>query len=167
MSAFFQILRVGSGWEEAKLHGHPNQYVESVCEYAALLWCSLHKAGNIPLGAIELVWKFVVEGGFASLLDGFSRIPFCSTEGRALMSMDLATFTSEMRSRAVQERLEDHASTPDPPMVSTDRGMAYVDTYIKIFYFPPMVRFVLIYCLIVTTNAATHKLSGVRYLVLH
>jgi hypothetical protein len=55
------------------------------------------------------------------------------------MSMDLAFFTSEIRGRAVQERLQGHASAPNPPTVSPARGMAYVDTYIKVFYYPPKV----------------------------
>lgn len=53
------------------------------------------------------------------------------------MSMDLGSFTSETRGRGIQERLQGHASAPAPPVVSTNRGMAYVDKYIKIFYFPP------------------------------
>lgn len=105
-----------------------------------MLWCSLYNAKKIPVGAIERVWTYVVEGAFASLLDGFSRIPMCSTEGRALMSMDLASLASAMRDNGLQERLKGHASVPKPPQVKTDRGMAYVDTYIKIFYYPPMVR---------------------------
>ena len=134
-----QILLVGHGWEESKLHEHPNQYVDSVCDFMALLWCSLHNAKKLPLGAIEQIWRYVVEGGFASLLDGFSRIPHCSTEGRALMSMDLASFSSSMRESEVRRRLKGHAISHDPPNVSFIRGMTYVDTYIKVFYFPPMV----------------------------
>jgi hypothetical protein len=131
-------LLVGGGWEESKLHEQPNQYVDSVCNFMAMLWCSLCNASKIPPGAVRRVWTHLVEAGFASLLDGFSRIPFCSTEGRALMSMDLASFTSETRGQGVQDLLEGHASAPTPPSVTTDRGMAYVDMYIKLFYFPPM-----------------------------
>lgn len=131
---------VGSGWEESKLHEHPNAYVDSLCDFTALLWCSLCNAKKIPSGVIHhVIWTHVVESCFASLLDGFSRVPVCSTEGRALMSMDLASLASGMRGRGVQERLEGHASAPTPPAVTTDRGtMAYVDPYIKIFYFPAM-----------------------------
>lgn len=134
-----QILLVGHGWEESKLHEQPNQYVDSASDFIALLWCSLHNAKKLPLGAIEQIWGYVVEGGFASLLDGFSRIPYCSTEGRALMSMDLASFSSSTRASEVRRRLKGHAMSHDPPTVSSIRGMAYVDTYIKVFYFPPMV----------------------------
>lgn len=133
-------MLVGSGWEESKLHEQPNQYIDSVCDFVAMLWCSLVNARKVPRGAIDNAWRFIVEGGFASLLDGFSRVTFCSTEGRALMSMDVACFANELRGRGIQERLQGHASSPPPPMVSSERGMSYVDTYIKIFYFPPMVR---------------------------
>lgn len=131
---------VGHGWGEAKLHEHPNAYTESVCKYMAMLWCSLCNGKRIPHGAVVMTWVHAVEGVFACFLEGFSRVPRCSTEGRSLMSMDVACFASEIRGRGIQDRLKGHASAPEPPTVSTERGMAYVDTYIKIFYFPPMVR---------------------------
>ena len=135
-------MLVGQGWEEAKLHEHPNEYVESLCNYMAMLWCSLYNAKNIPRGAVEYVWAQALEGAFLCFLEGFSRVPYCSTEGRSLMSMDVACFGSEMRGRAIQERLQGHATAPIPPTVATIRGVAYVDTYIKTFYFPPMVGLV-------------------------
>ena len=75
------------------------------------------------------------------LLDGFSKVPYCSTEGRALMSMDVASFRSGTSPRSVAERLEeDYASScPLPEDITPYRTMAYVDTYIKIFYLPPKV----------------------------
>ena len=54
------------------------------------------------------------------------------------MSMDLASFASETRGHGVRDLLDGHADTPLPPTVSTERGMSYVDTFIKVFYFPPM-----------------------------
>jgi hypothetical protein len=93
------------------------------------------------VGAIENVWKNVVTGGYMILLDGFSRVPFCSTEGRALMSMDLASYSSGTSRREVSERLEGHAGASPPPIITTDRGMAYVDTCVKVFYFPAKVSY--------------------------
>ncbi|CAN0476750.1 unnamed protein product, partial [Hapterophycus canaliculatus] len=43
----------------------------------------------VPARARRLVWRGVVDALLLSLLRGFSRAPRCSTEGRALMSMDL------------------------------------------------------------------------------
>lgn len=73
-------------------------------------------------------------------LDGFSKVPYCSTEGRALMSMDVASFLSGTSPRSIAERLEDdHQSSSIckiPNEIRPYRTMAYVDTYIKMFYFP-------------------------------
>ncbi len=55
------------------------------------------------------------------------------------MSMDLASFTGEMKNGGVHSRLKAHTSAPKPPDVSTIQAMAYVDTYIKAFYLPPTV----------------------------
>ena len=43
----------------------------------------------VPMRAREMAWRGVVEAALMSLLRGFSRVERCSTEGRALMSMDL------------------------------------------------------------------------------
>ena len=138
----WQIIKVGSGWEEAKLHEHPNNYVDVLCDLIALVWASLSKAGKLPNGALKLIWGEMLAGGYMTLLDGFSRVPFCSTEGRALMSMDLASYSSGTSPRSVDKRLEDHdAAVSLPPTVTILRGMSYVDTYIKVFYFPPKVSF--------------------------
>jgi hypothetical protein len=133
-----QIINLGSVWEEARLHEHANQYIESICDICSLLWCSLSNARNLPSGALNIIWENMVGGCYLALLDGFSRLPFCSTEGRALMSMDLASLTIGIQPDSVLEHLEDQAETKPPPKVSIARGMSYVDTYIKVFYFPPL-----------------------------
>lgn len=71
---------------------------------------------------IAETWDYIAESGFLALLDGFAKIYDCSTEGRALMSIDLATFATTI------------------PSASPTRGMQYVDMYIKVFYFPEEVR---------------------------
>ena len=71
---------------------------------------------------IAQTWDYIAESGFLALLDGFAKIYDCSTEGRALMSIDLATFATTI------------------PSASPTRGMQYVDMYIKVFYFPEEVR---------------------------
>ena len=58
------------------------------------------------------------------------------------MSMDLASYSSGTSNRSVSERLEAHQSKTLPPAVNIDRGMAYVDTYIKVFYFPAKVSLI-------------------------
>ena len=140
-----KIVTVGAAWEEAKLHEHPNLYVDSLCDLCSLIWCSLSAENRIPSGAMKRLWADLIDGGYVALLDGFSRVPFCSTEGRALMSMDLASFSSGICQRSVLDRMEEQSlcSLP-PPQKDRDegsslRGMSYVDTYIKVFYYPKLV----------------------------
>ncbi|CAM9515699.1 unnamed protein product [Discosporangium mesarthrocarpum] len=72
----------------------------------------------MPLRARGVVWKNVVNAALLSLLRGFSRVGRCSTEGRALMSMDL---------QALALGLE------DPTMVQEPK--AHVHVYVNAFYF--------------------------------
>ncbi len=67
-------------------------------------------------------WDCIAESGFLALLEGLAKVYDCSTEGRALMSIDLATFSTTI------------------PSAAPKRGMQYVDMYIKVFYFPEEVR---------------------------
>ncbi|CAB1113338.1 unnamed protein product [Ectocarpus sp. CCAP 1310/34] len=72
----------------------------------------------IPARARRLVWRRVVDALLLSLLRGFSRVRRCSTEGRALMSMDL---------QALALGLEDPAAT--------HAAKAHVHAYVNAFYF--------------------------------
>ena len=141
-----QIIKIGFGWEEDLLHEHCNPYVEELCDRCAKLWLHLSTSSQkIESPLLDLVWENIIVAGFLSLLEGFSKIIPCSTEGRALMSMDLATYASEMKTSAVMERIENafdeqaNNSTDMkkifPPTISPVRGMQYVDIYIKVFYF--------------------------------
>ena len=90
---------------------------------------------------MKVFWQKLVSSCYMAMLNGFARVPYCSTEGRALMSMDLATLTSGISPMAIVDRLmENHGDDEarPPPHVSVPRGMAYVDTFIKVFYFPPL-----------------------------
>jgi hypothetical protein len=80
-------------------------------------------------------WEYCVEAGFRTLLEGFSKIYDCSTEGRALMSIDLATFSGNISQRSLADQMNPECLKPIS--VSPKFGMQYVDTYIKVFYFPP------------------------------
>lgn len=131
-------MRVGREWEESKINEHSNSYVDDFCDRCALLWGYLLKSENrLPQETLKLTWGNLVEGAYLSLLEGFSGVRFCSTEGRALMSMDLASFSSGVSKLAVIERLEGKIeATRAPPTVDIHRGREYVDTYVKVFYFP-------------------------------
>eukprot|EP00593_Proboscia_inermis_P014039 CAMPEP_0171307578 /NCGR_PEP_ID=MMETSP0816-20121228/17592_1 /TAXON_ID=420281 /ORGANISM="Proboscia inermis, Strain CCAP1064/1" /LENGTH=100 /DNA_ID=CAMNT_0011789813 /DNA_START=402 /DNA_END=701 /DNA_ORIENTATION=- len=91
-----------------------------------------------------------------TILHGFSLILTCSTEGRALMSMDLAAYSAGISSESVMERIlrrremkdlreneESRAcvsqmlvASPGDFVMDVQRaGMQHVDAYIKAFYF--------------------------------
>lgn len=75
-------------------------------------------AASVPARARRLVWRGVVDGLLLSLLRGFSHAKRCSTEGRALMSMDL---------QALVLGLEDPAAA--------QAAKAHVHAYVNAFYF--------------------------------
>ncbi|CAN0189021.1 unnamed protein product [Scytosiphon promiscuus] len=77
-----------------------------------------HRVAAVPARARRLVWRGVVDALLLSLLKGFSRAPRCSTEGRALMSMDL---------QALALGLEDPSATQEVK--------AHVHAYVNAFYF--------------------------------
>lgn len=54
------------------------------------------------------------------------------------MSMDVASYRSGTTSSAIASRLEEnhHPKSPLPGNIQAYRTIAYVDTYIKLFYFP-------------------------------
>eukprot|EP00904_Undaria_pinnatifida_P002484 jgi/Undpi1/12236/HiC_scaffold_5.g01912.m1 len=72
----------------------------------------------VPMRAREMAWRGVVDAALMSLLRGFSRVKRCSTEGRALMSMDLQALTLG---------LEDPAAA--------QASKAHVHAYVNAFYF--------------------------------
>jgi len=134
-----EIVSIGSVWEESKLHERANDYVDEFCEFLVLLWRYLYTCPDrLPVGILKVLWENLVGGGYMVLLDGFSKVSYCSTEGRALMSMDVASYRSGISARSIASRLEDdqHPSCPLPTDIQPYRTTAYVDTYIKIFYFP-------------------------------
>lgn len=75
-----------------------------------------------------------------AFLEGFSKVACCSTEGRSLMSMDVAAFSSEMSSRSIREKLSSELAVAVPSNIRPYRNAGYVDTYIKMFYFPHKVN---------------------------
>ena len=56
------------------------------------------------------------------------------------MSMDLASFAAETNPSAVMEKLEFDNKYDTPERVNPEKGMRYVDTYVKVFYYPKKVR---------------------------
>ena len=58
------------------------------------------------------------------------------------MSMDLATLSHGLIPGTVQAEVEDdYPMISPPPKACREEMMRYVDTFIKVFYFPNQVRF--------------------------
>lgn len=140
----FQIVSIGSGWAESILKEQSNHYIDQLSDQYTALWTHLsHSQFKNMRGVLYDSWQSVVERGYLALLEGFAKIYECSTEGRALMSMDLATFSSNVNKHPSNSDQTGYIVSPnkksvlqDPPLVKPVHGKEYVDMYIKIFYLP-------------------------------
>ena len=134
----FKVICCGKAWTNNSFQEYSNDYVDDLCERASLLWGHIASRGRLPTPAQRLMWDLLVRSSFVLLLEGFSKITTCSTEGRSLMSMDLATLSTGLAHDSVKERLD--KSFPNislPPSQSRrEDSMRYVDTWIKVFFFP-------------------------------
>lgn len=120
-------------WHHNVIREEANPYTERICVLCRRIWekirgpeergsAKLDGLDNmyIPSEAKVLIWTEVAQCIMGTLLEGFSRIDKCSTEGRSLMSMDL---------QAIQVGLDEILR------VRPARGRAYVENYIKAFYY--------------------------------
>ena len=139
--AIFQILCCGRVWENHSMQEQSNEYVDSLCERSAFLWAHMASSMALPTPILQYTWDHLVRSAFMLLLEGFSKIAKCSTEGRSLMSMDLATLFHGFSPETVQTEFEDDfTNIAPPPQACREEMMRYVDTFIKVFYFPNEVR---------------------------
>ena len=106
-----------------------------MCSRCAFIWSALGVSQRkLPTGVLKVVWEQLVESNYLSLLEGFSKVRSCSTEGRALMSMDLASFAAETENpSSIMDRLDYQVGFEPPPQIELVHGMRYLDTYIKVF----------------------------------
>ena len=133
----FQIMCCGKVWESHTMQEEPNAYVEDLCELCALLWGYMSSSMTLPPCLLEYTWNQLVKSAFMLLLEGFSKVTNCSTEGRSLMSMDLATLSHGLSSRSVLAEVEDdYPKAGEPPKTCREEMKGYVDAFIKVFYFP-------------------------------
>jgi hypothetical protein len=134
----FKIICCGNAWTGDVFKEYSNDYIDDLCERASLLWGYICSRGRLPSRVQTLTWDHIVRSSFMLLLEGFSKIPSCSTEGRSLMSMDLATLSAGLGPDSVKEKLGDgfpNVRFP-PSQCHRDESMRYVDTWIKVFFFP-------------------------------
>ncbi|GMH97797.1 hypothetical protein TrST_g12661 [Triparma strigata] len=114
------IVEVGDrgGWDTEELMEGSNNYVDDALDLAAAVWAELAgRDGYLNERLLELAWQHIIGGIYISLLEGFAKIKSFSTEGRALVSMDLQTFASGIMNNLVDriERIEKPPPPPPPP----------------------------------------------------
>jgi hypothetical protein len=125
-----------TAWDTSQLSESSHYYVELVGGRYAFLWRFLSTSAKLPIGVRRHAWESLVAIGYATFLEGFARVPYCSTEGRSSMSIDLAAFGAAVSPSSIQQ-LMDNDCIPRPPTTATQaRGRQYVDTYIKVSYLP-------------------------------
>jgi hypothetical protein len=156
-------VSLNNGWGDEAMSlmaNGSNPYVEELLERCASAWIHMHRHRHrhsnsssklllLPETLRHQAWSNVVGASYLSMMEGFSKVPQCSTEGRALMSMDLAFFAEGVSKYGFERFLPEEAEAsphdeqvvqvvPLPPggvSQSLERGMAWVDTYVKQFYF--------------------------------
>ena len=107
---------MGHKWETDRMQEHANNYIDDLCNRCSCIWAALSVSPQkLPASLLREAWESLIEGSYASLLEGFSRVSRCSTEGRALMSMDLASFAAGTDPSSVMERLEYQIEYEAPP----------------------------------------------------
>lgn len=101
-----------------------NDYVVHVVQKCGEAWGGLQIAadGSVSTDAREEIWAAMVQSIMETLLSGFARVPKCTPQGRAHMTLDLY---------ALQNGLDliNHISSKTVP-----RGWEYVNNYIKAFF---------------------------------
>lgn len=125
----------GKSWDLKKLQADESEYVDQVAQRCEEVWALLCGGSecpeaqqhpmlpglwSVPFQAREVIWTEVAQSVMETLVEGFSRIRKCSTEGRAVMSMDL------QQAQLALDKI--HKARPA-------RGKVFVDNYVKAFYF--------------------------------
>ncbi|KAL3823753.1 hypothetical protein ACHAXA_004846, partial [Cyclostephanos tholiformis] len=133
----FQIISRSRVWENHDMQEQSNSYVDDLCQRSAILWGCMSSSKRLPPSALQFTWNELVRSAFMLILEGFSKVVNCSTEGRSLMSMDLATLSHGFIPTTVQAEVEDdYPNIGPPPQACREEMMRYVDKFIKVFFYP-------------------------------
>ncbi|ETV93185.1 hypothetical protein, variant [Aphanomyces invadans] len=126
-------LIANASWDIAHMSTQHNEYVVTLVRNCGMFWGTL-QGSAVPIAVRDELWAVVVRAVMEALVDGYANVPKCSTEGRALMSMDLMALQNGLD-------LVNHASNLPP---DNRWGRAYVHNYIKAYYFqePELLAFI-------------------------
>jgi Protein of unknown function C-terminus (DUF2451) len=130
------VINVGSRWEEGRLHEQCNEYIDDLCYRNALVWGYLTASIKFSHCIVSRTWEDLVSSSYLALLEGFSRVQYCSTEGRSLMALDLAAFAAGISPSGVSNRLENIVMVHKPPIVEPECNLRCVETFLKVYYYP-------------------------------
>ena len=110
-------------WEMRDVTTQANNYVKQLAEQYKVLGSQLDQLdlSTVPTAARLDIWRSAVAVGMDAIVEGYSRIRKCSTEGRASMALDL---------KFLQQEIEKLTTLRPLPKLET------VDLYIKGFYIP-------------------------------
>jgi len=131
------VAKIVSGhvnWEECKISEDANAYIDELASQCGRVWTTIDLHGNLPHPLHARTWKHLVSAGYYALLEGFARVPSCSTEGRASMAIDVASYTACVSPAGIQDLL---GSNIEVPAVDSSEVVHEVDVYIRAYYFPP------------------------------
>ena len=133
----FQIICCSRVWENDSMEEQSGSYIDELCERIAHLWGSMSSSSRLSSTMLKFTWDHLVQSAFLVLLEGFSKVGNCSTEGRSLMSMDLASLSHGLIPETVKaEADDDDQNIGLPPQACREEMMRYVDKFVKVFYYP-------------------------------
>lgn len=132
----FEVLCVRS-FELHAMQGESNGYVFDLCERSAIIWGYLSSSMCLPPPILVFTWDQIVRVAFLILIETFSKVSKCTTEGRSLMSMDLATLSHGLMPDTIMEEIsDDYGHINPPPNSCRSEMMVHVDMFVKVFYYP-------------------------------
>jgi len=114
----------GLSWDVQQLQESANGYIEEMVSRGGVLHSFLvseeNAGGSITPTRKSQLWNEFCQACMETLIEGFSRVKNCSTEGRALMSMDI-------------QALHQGLTALEPARGA--RSRVWADAYVKAFYY--------------------------------
>jgi hypothetical protein len=133
----FQIKCCNRVWENDSIEEQSGSYIDELCERISYLWGNMSSSSRLSSTMLHFTWKHLIQSAFLVLMEGFSKVGNCSTEGRSLMSMDLASLSHGLIPEIVKaEADDDDQNIGLPPQACREEMMRYVDKFVKVFYYP-------------------------------
>jgi hypothetical protein len=108
-------------WDIKQLQTRHNDYVDGILAELKASEKTIQSLGGLPKHVMKALWTETIELLLDKLVDGYSKIKKCTTEGRGQMSQDLSM---------LRKGLEGLTGLSPPP------NWDYVNNYVIAFYLP-------------------------------